>query len=222
MKKLWLQLADRFDALQPRERVTVFIGVVAVLLGVFWVVVLDPASLRHKQAKTAMEQSEKIMVALREQELTLSQANALSPDAQIQQQLDKLRADNRALRERMTTMSMPIVGPDKMRAMLQDLIAAQKGVAMSSMRSLPTEDLLADSSQASAPVAASRSSLYRQGIEITVQGDYRALTEYLRRVEDLKWKAQVDEVSLVADAWPQSTMKIRLYTLSLERPWISL
>ncbi|GAA5171125.1 type II secretion system protein GspM [Viridibacterium curvum] len=220
MKKQWLQLADRFDALQPRERVTVFVGVVAVLLGAFWVMVLDPASLRHTQARKAMEQSESIMKALREQELALSQANALSPDAQVQQQLDKLRADNRALRERMTGMSMPIMGPEKMRAMLQDLIAAQKGVTLSSIRSLPTEDLLADTS-ASGP-AAGGPSLYRQGLEVTVQGDYRALTEYLRKVEDLPWRAQLDGVSLTTVAWPQSTLKIRLYTLSLERPWISL
>ena len=222
MKKLWLQMADRFDARQPRERVTVFVGSVAVILGCFYVLVLDRASLRYEQASKSLQQSEKMLSALREQELVLTQTTALSADAQVGKLIAKQRADNAAMREHMSTMNVPIVSPEKMRAVLSDLISAQKGLALTSIRSLQTEDLLADSSQASAPQAASAQSLYRQGIEITVRGEYRALVEYLRQVEALPWKVQMDTVSLRSEGYPLSSMKIVLHTLSLERPWISL
>jgi len=55
-----------------------------------------------------------------------------------------------------------------------------------------------------------------------VQGEYRELAEYLRRVEALPWKVQVDSVSLRSEHYPVSSLKIILHTLSLERPWIGL
>lgn len=222
MKKTWLLLADRFDALQPRERVILFVGFLAIVLGAFYVLVFDSASLRYQRASKSLEQNDKMLVALRQQALTLTQLTGAAPDVEAQKRIADLRASNAALRERLSGANVPLVSPDKMRAVLQDLIAAQKALQLVSMRSLPTEDLLADTSGNQSAPAAGGPSLYRQGLELTVQGTYRDLAEYLRHVEALPWKVQIDTVSLQTETYPLSRLKIVLRTLSLERSWIGL
>ncbi|MEC5386084.1 type II secretion system protein GspM [Uliginosibacterium sp. H3] len=223
MKKTWLLLADRFDALQPRERVILFVGALVIVLGAFYVFVLDRAWMQYQLANKSMQQSDKTLNALREQELALSQLTAETPDQQAGRSIAEMRRINAATRDRLAGASMPLVGPDKMRTVLTDLIAAQDGLQLVSARSLPPEDLLADSSAAaSAPRVASAQSLYRQSLELTVQGDYRALAEYLRKVEGLPWKVQVGSVSLRSESYPRNSLKVVLHTLSLERSWIGL
>jgi MSHA biogenesis protein MshJ len=63
--------------------------------------------------------------------------------------------------------------------------------------------------------------LFRHGITISVRGDYQTLAAYLRKVESLPWKINLADMSLKAGAYPQSTMTLTLYTLSLERTWLS-
>jgi MSHA biogenesis protein MshJ len=210
--------------LQPRERLTLFIGIVVVILGVFYMLVLDPATQRYSQSSKTVQQNDKMLTALREQQLALTQQTAVMPDTLAAQQIAKARADNKALRERLYSSNMPLVSPDRMRTVLSDLISAQKGLTLMSVRSLPAEDLLADSSAGAnaVPHPAGGQSLYRQGLELTLQGGYRELAEYVRQVEALPLKVQLDSVTLRSEQYPVTTLKIVLHTLSLERPWIGL
>lgn len=55
-----------------------------------------------------------------------------------------------------------------------------------------------------------------------MQGSYLDLLSYLRTLEALPWHMLWGRISLVADKYPQSTLTITIYTLSLNETWLSL
>jgi MSHA biogenesis protein MshJ len=248
MKKAWIFLADRFDALQPRERMAVFAVLAALLVGLFFFLVLNPGYVRTQLARNSLKQSEQMLEAARASELALLQSASLDPDAEARRLIAKISDSNDMLRNKLANTQAQLASPEKMTEVLRDFIAAQKGVELVSMRTEPAEDLLAriaeeqakaqaqtqaqallDGTKAVTPIApvtprapaATKNSLYRHGIEVSVRGDYQALAGYLRRVETLPWKVQLTDMSLKTSVYPQATMKLTLYTLSLERAWLS-
>lgn len=212
MKKHWLKLADQFDARSPRERFTVFIGLTALLLALAYLYGFEPALARQQKASLSLEESTRKQALLAEQEIALIAAGSQSPDAAAIAQLQAIIKENNALRDALGTVRLAT--PEKTITVLRDLIAAQKGLELIKLR-------------AGEPVAEPGSALpagvpgiYRHAIEISVRGRYPDLLAYVRQIEALSWPMQSGRLHIQTDSYPQSTMTLTLYTLSLERAWL--
>ena len=225
MKKHWLLLADRFDALRPRERLMVFLGLVALLTLVLYLLVLGPSFQRYQQAKSDIARNETLRVALEEQERVLLQASFEDPDAGVRRNIQTLLEENEGLRKDLAGAQIRLAPPEKMAAILQDLIDSQKSLELVSLRSGKVEDLL-QSGEKQKPEAGSsvpesnEQGIFRHGLELTVRGDYASLAAYVRRVEELPWKVYPSSLTLKVERYPVSTLSLTLYTLSLERAWL--
>jgi MSHA biogenesis protein MshJ len=103
-----------------------------------------------------------------------------------------------------------------MTAILRDLLAGQQGLELVSLRSTQAEDLMQGKASGTAGIG-----IYRHGIEISVRGSYADLTRYMRQIEALPWKVLPGRLIIKTETYPQSTMTLTLYTLSLERAWLS-
>ena len=220
MKKAWLFLADHFDALKPRERLAIFLALTAMLVGLFFVLAFNPGYARYQKARASLQQSEQELLAMRAAELGLMQGASVDPDADAKRQISRLSEENGALRSSLASTQARLASPEKMTGMLHDLIAAQKELELVSLRSMPPEDLLKAAS-GDKPAAVAAQSVYRHGIELSVRGDYQALANYLHKIESLPWKIHLAEMNLKVDKHPQAIMTLTLYTLSLERAWLS-
>lgn len=220
MKKAWLFLADRFDALQPRERLSVFLGLTALLIGAFYLLAFNPVLLRQQAARNQLKQSEAAINTFSQQQITLSAAIDRDPDAEAIKLLTDIRAGNIAMHQQLTDAQAQLANPEKMTSVLRDLIAKQKGLELVSMRTLKVEDLLSSVASGPATVPNLRS-VFRHGIEITVRGDYASLAAYMQQIEKLDWKIYRDSLSLKTEGYPVSSMTLTLYTLSMERAWLS-
>jgi len=64
--------------------------------------------------------------------------------------------------------------------------------------------------------------LYRHGVEISVEGSYPELLAYLAMLERLPWRVYWSEASLSTQAYPTSRLTLTLFTLSLDKTWLSV
>ncbi len=227
MKKAWLYLADRFNACQPRERVALFSALAALLVGGFVLFVFNPAYARYQAAKIAMQAAQAQLREVEAERLALLVAASQDPDAPKRSQIAAVEKDNAAMRQRMLQANEELVSAQEMTGILQQLMETRGGLAMVSMKTLQPEDMFGDpkanDSRASLPdVNGVPMSLYRHGLELTVSGTYAELVTYLRVVEGLPRKVHVQDVAIHTNAYPVAEMKISLYTLSLERTWLSM
>jgi MSHA biogenesis protein MshJ len=64
--------------------------------------------------------------------------------------------------------------------------------------------------------------VYRHGIEITVTGAYLDLLGYLADLERLPTQLYWSSLEIDASRYPRHTMRLVVYTLSLDRAWLNV
>ena len=64
--------------------------------------------------------------------------------------------------------------------------------------------------------------IYRHGIEVTVSGAYLDLHRYLSELERLPTQLYWSSLDLEATNYPRHTLKLVVYTLSLDPAWLNV
>ncbi len=213
MKKIWLKLADHFDARPPRERFAIFIGLTGLLLALAYLYGFEPALARQQKASQSLADSTRQQALLAEQEVVLIGTASQDPDAAAIAQLQEILNNNTRLRTALA--SAPLASPEKMTAVLRDLIVAQKGLQLISLSSGTPGNVTPRAS-----IASEMAGIYRHAIHISVRGRYADLLAYLQQIEALPWPVQAGSLQIKTDHYPDSIMTLTLYTHSLERAWL--
>jgi MSHA biogenesis protein MshJ len=225
MKQAWEQLARRFDALNPRERVMVFAGGVAIIAGLGFVLVIDGALARHKILAGNAEKHRIDLAQLQKQNAELSRLLTQDADAEARKRIDDLRRQLGVHDTELRSVEQGLVPPNRMVKVLEDMLSRDSHVRLVKLRTLPVASLMepagvpADNTAARPPVA-TKSLVYKHGMELTVEGNYLDLLEYQARLEKLPWRMFFARTSVNAVDYPRVLMTITLYTLSLEKAWL--
>ena len=231
MKAALVALRNRWLALARRERALLLGAAIVAVLGGGDLLLLEPALkerarlLRQigddKTARTALEAS--------------AGAAARDPDAAARAQLETLRTQLRATDRDFQSMQNGLVQPQQMGALLQSLLAEQRGLRLLGLRSLPVTALAdpatgpkkaiadkgagGDKTGTTTPARGDDAWLYRHTVEVKVQGSYADMLAYLRAIEGLPRRVRWGDVEIDARSYPASTMTITLFTVSLEKTW---
>lgn len=238
MQARWLQWQQRFDARSARERLLMGASGLALTLALADLLWLSPASATLKRARLAHQSALETQTQLK-QDL---QRVAFKTTQQAQQQrndLDTWRARARETEAALQAHERMLIGPERMVALIEDLLAqqasspglARRPVRVRGMQSLPRTDLLAAANPAPAAPAATAAattpavalpSLYRHGVEITLEGGFIDLMAYLSSLEALPQRLQWGSLNLQVQQHPTSLLTLRIYTLSRDRHWLEI
>lgn len=222
-------LLRQFDQRNQRERlmlITAGAAVVLMLADSLW---LAPAWRAFQAGRTAQASASLQALGLQadiQQLQTQGVAQARQQQAELQQWRQRLRDGDAALR----THEDSLVGPDRMRDLLAQLLARHGDVRLRALRSLGRSDLLApglatNPATAPGPAAAGADAtggLYRHGVELVLEGGYADLLGYLKAMEALPQRVLWGAVSLKVEQHPRSVLTLRVYTLSRDRAWLEI
>lgn len=76
---------------------------------------------------------------------------------------------------------------------------------------------------AAAPVVVTKQELlYRHGVQVVLQGNYLEMVNYMQALEQMPEQLFWGKAALKADDYPNATLTLTLYTLSLDQKWIAL
>jgi MSHA biogenesis protein MshJ len=64
--------------------------------------------------------------------------------------------------------------------------------------------------------------LYRHGVEIVVQGSYPDMVAYMAALEAMPTQLFWRKAELVAGSYPRASLRLNVYTLSLDQKWMKL
>jgi MSHA biogenesis protein MshJ len=242
MKQYWNRLVVKVDSLSLRERLVIFAMVVVIFIVGFNTLVLDPQFVKQKQMSNQMKQDQAQATVLQAQMQQMLAASLLDPDKANKERLADLRAQAQQMQVAMQNMQKGLVSPDKMSAVLEDILRKNGRLRLVSLKTLPPislSDLVkaeikgagekpADAVQASKEVVkeaagkAVAGSVYKHGVEIVVQGEYSDMLNYLAQLESMPWQLFWGKVKLNADEYPKSTLSLTVFTLSLDKRWLNL
>lgn len=221
MKKQWLALLARFDALALRERRLIAVAVLGGVSLLGWSLFIDPAFSRLRVAERGIVEQRAQLSALQAQTAIL-QSPAQDPEARARAELAALKQQLSRLSERLSAMDGSLVSPQRMTGLLEELIGRRSGLHLLSLQTLPVKPLL-ERSEGAAPGAAIppvSGGLYKHGVEIRLEGSYSDLADYLTRLEKSPQKLLWSAATLSAEKHPRLVLTLTVYTLSLDKTWL--
>lgn len=186
MKRWWGKQAARIDALSLRERVFLFLSVMAccmVLADVLW---LSPAQTRHRLITQRFTAQDAELQTLRE---ALKQSDGeTGPGKLMREELAQVKASLEAVNRDISAVPSSILGTTSLSQVLVHFLRRHDGLTLVRATTLAADSAPAQVTQGGSPV-----SLTRQGIELTVSGPYPDLIRYVQTLEKslpaLRWGA---------------------------------
>ena len=232
MKARLLAYMERLDGMSLRERVLIFAMLAGVAVTLSFTFALDPLVAKQKLLTQNLAQSQAQTEAMEAQMRILSEVAKIDPDASNKTRLALLQAQRSSALEGLSKARQGLVSADRMTLLLQELLGQNVKLKLVSIKTLPVTSLLEGpktskpgtpaSSAEQNSLPASTLGLYRHGVEISVEGSYADLLTYLTAVEQLPWRVYWSEVRLSAQAYPTSRLSVTLFTLSLDKTWLSV
>jgi len=240
MKQQWQQFALKFDALSVRERIMVF-GASAALL-IFMVVYLfvNPQLDKRKALADTIAQRQQAVAAIDTEMAQRMAAHAGDPNLQDRIRLERIRQEVQQMRHALQSTQNGLVAPERIVPMLQQLLKQQANLRLVSLATLPSGAMgkgghvaskAAASASAAAPAGQSPADagsaqapavLYRHGVEIVLRGNYLDMVNYMDAVEAMPSHVFWGKLSMQVEQYPNATLSLTLYTLSLDEKWIAL
>lgn len=214
MSDLWRRIAERFDALNLRERAMVSAAALVALLALAYTMMIEPQVIQQRRAAGAMLQKRSELRALDAQVQALAASRSQDPERARRERLAQLKSELAELEGRIAAEEKRFTAPSQMRGVVEGVLARSRGVALVEMNTLAVSTLAAKE--------AKERLIYRHGLELTVSGSYLDLLAYVRDLEALPTQLYWGALDLDASKYPHLSMKLTVYTLSLERAWLSV
>jgi MSHA biogenesis protein MshJ len=236
MKRYWELARTKIDDMSLRERAMIFAAAGFVVIALINSMLLDPLLVKQKVLSVQVIQQQEKMKELQAEIESLLQAkhdDESSPlrmrSAQLKQQLQELDGYLQNRRSR-------LVEPDKMADLLKQVLNKNGGLQLVALKTLPVS-LLIDkppaANGAEQPVAAANANdgqkqsgaqkqIFKHGVQISVRGGYLELLRYVSALERMPAQMFWGEVSLNVEQFPYSVLTLTLYTLSLDKTWLTV
>ena len=214
LKPTWERQAARIDALSLRERIILFLCLLAVLGALFDAGVLSPSSARASERAAERSQQSAELDQLRQQFMVASGTSETT--AGPQRRLEAALAERARLDDALRHAGPTIQG-DALPALLQRLLARQPGLVLERLRLLGDEPAATPgAAAASAPRLPDLPGMTWQGVELQVQGPWADAQRYLHALEaelpGLRW----GEMRLTAGAAPQAPrLEVQVFLLKV-------
>ena len=227
MKESWFKAAARYDALLLRERWLIAAALLGGIVLIGYSLFVEPALQRAQLAERSVTEQRAQLSALQAQSVAL-QSPEQDPDVAARAELDDLRKQLGELASRLSVLESSLVPPQRMSALLEDMIGRKSGLRLLSLKTLPLAPLLEKKQGADASgveksmdkLADTSAGLFKHGVEIRLEGSYQELTAYLERLEQAQSKLLWSSVTLAAEQHPKLVLTLTVYTLSLDRAWL--
>lgn len=222
MKEHWRKFVDRIDALALRERVMVFVMMVVILITPVNLFLLDPLRAKQKTLLKDRAARQQEINALQAQLMGVASTVQIDPDAENRKRLRDLKRKIDELEAPVETAQQSLVSPEKRAFLLGELLAQNPRLRLVSMKTLPATTALENKADPSKKGSVSTSLVYRHGVQMVVEGNYHDLLQYLVTLEKLPWRMVWGAADLKVDEYPKIVLSMTLYTLSLEKIWLSI
>lgn len=228
MKRYWEIARSKIDDMSLRERAIIFAAAAFVLVALVNSLLLDPLLTKQRNLSMQVVQQQEKMRELQAMMGSLTQAKHDDEQSPLRVRLAQLKQQLQEQNDYLQTRRDRLIAPDKMANLLEQVLNKNGRLQLIALDTLPVS-LLLEKPQVdnSAPaVAASvnndQKQIFKHGVKITVRGSYPDLLQYLTALEKLPTQMFWGEVALRVDQYPDSVLTLTLYTLSLDKTWLTL
>jgi len=222
------KMASRFDALSVRERVLILATIITLLFVSWDHFLMSPLAERKSKTIVGMQGVGQQLERIASQVTSLSEKRSKNTENQLQKQISDIKHLLVEAKEKQTEATGDFVPPDKMISVLRELLEAEKGLQLTSLKSLGTTSfqekvsLPKNTSVTLANETNANAIIYKHGLQVVFEGDFFSTLRYLQALESMPWHFHWDTVDYQVLDFPRARVSIIVHTLSLNAWWIDV
>ena len=215
-------ITRKIDSMSSRERLLTLLSVLTMLYftwdNIFYENYLGTGKERAKIAQKLENQ----INLLQGQISNISEVTKSNPIKELSNQINQFVIKNKDLENKIADLTKQLIPPDKMLSLLQDILDQDEHLQIVKLDNLPESQLFEDTAKiATEDKTLNKYQVYRHGLQIELVASYFNTKQFLERLEQLPWKILWDEMSYEVTDYPNAKIIITIYTLSLNKKWIS-
>lgn len=228
MKKLWLRAAERIDAASLRERAIMFAAAALVVVAFAETAFLQPEFANQRRIAGELAQRQAELKGVQEQIGRLVQARETDPDQEVRGRIAQLRTRIEQAEGRIAVEQARFTAPDQMKRVVGELLSRNRRIKLVDMKTLqavPIADAREQENRQGTPAkpgAPAERQVFRHAMEVTVAGSYLDVLAYVSQLERLPTQLYWASIDLSISDYPILTAKLKVYTLSLDKAWMSV
>ncbi len=204
----------------------------ALFASVFFILntfLLKPLHTRQQSIRAELSADNAQIETLSQELSVISAMPIIDPDAQNKQRISALQSQLKSLETDLNDLKATLVSPEEMPLLLRNLLKKNSALKLISLKTLPASHLIekdstdTETKSTVIKVADSKNpNVFKHGVEITIEGRYLDLLEYVAELEKMPWHVLWSKVNLNAENYPESRLTLTVYTLSLDKNWLSI
>jgi len=230
MKRYWNMARNKIDEMSLRERAMIFVAAAFIVISLINALLLDPLLAKQKELSAQIVQQQEKMKSLQAMMQSLLQAQRDNEISPLRTSAIQLKEKLRDMDAYLQTRSSRLVEPDKMADLLKQVLSNNSGLQLVELSTLPVSPLIdqagAGVKQAATPgilgQGVEKTQIYKHGVRISVRGGYLALLRYVSALEKMPAQMFWGEANLNVETYPDSVLTLTLYTLSLDKVWLTV
>lgn len=212
MNAVLQRYVERIDNATLRERALLFAAAALILIFMVNAVLLKPLRDTQRRLGAELAQREVELRTVQAELQRLARTRTVDPDARNRARIAELRAELAGLDAKIAAEQRRFTSPQRMRAVLEEMLGRNQRLRLLDLKTLPVTDL-SSRGQAGRRV-------FRHGVELTLAGGYLELHAYLKALEGLSTQLYWGRADLSVTEYPVATLKLTVYTLSLDQAWL--
>lgn len=217
------KLQRRIDILNERERAILFVVLIAVSLFAAKTFILDPQLKRQATAKAHLQANQKQSQELQSEMNARMKALGIDPDAEIKKRIASVKQSLQKLDENMGGFQKNLVRPERIDALLENILKRNQRLQLVSLKSLPVVNLMAlPQAEDQGNKHSDEQSIYKHEVELVLTGNYLDMLAYMRELEAMPERVYWSRSQMNVLEYPKARLKLNLFTLSLEKKWLNL
>ena len=227
MRERWQQWSARYNAMALRERVLVFVALVGGVGYLFHFLVLDPLAQNKKRLTSQLAEARQNIKTT--EALIRVQETPVDPDAVKRTYSEALRKQLAEIDQSIQGLQKGLVPPERMAKLLEDMLTRGRGLHLVSLRTLPVQRFETPATapppkpgeKGAKPAARDpERSIYQHTYEISLQGSYNDLHDYLTRLESIPAQMFWGRITFDTQQYPKLRVTLIVHTLSLSKAWL--
>lgn len=214
MRKQLYSLRLLIDKTNHRERYLMLVVIAALILALTQGILILTGLDKHDKLQARIETKQR-ETQLMEQALLDYQAAINNPRVSV------LQSKNEDLLERIATLEQSIddineklMSPNRMISLVKELLDEQDDLTVLTFNVLPIQTIESNVDGGNL--------FYQHGLNMTLEGSYEALTEYLAAIESLEHQLFWDDLIVETDRFPVLTIQLKVHTLSQDKEWLNV
>ena len=205
------RLSRWIDSLSLRERGLILLMVLAILYLLWDFALMSPLDKAQKARQQQVASLQQRTSAMHQGIRELLDKQSSSADA-AQQRIAQLEQAVKAVDAKLDNATSGLVRPKQMPALLRDMLRSERHLKLVSLKTLPTVSLVNPDT-----LKDGKAVLYRHGLEITLEGRYQSILDYVTRLESQHWHFYWKSFALKSQDYPTNKVTLVIYTLGLDK-----